>query len=294
MRASGNLVDETIHHPGTVLRGVRATDCESRAWLEGFPACHALQQHRILHLGIEETRFPTRVVRTRQTTTYFLACLAGKGRVLIDGRWQICQAGYACLLPAHTLNAFEAVPKSRWEFCWVCYQRPKEQRPIADAHTPVMARYDPHPLCAAILGLMLESSGPAQPNLMQGWADLVHAYVLRFAHASDQPDQLRLLWERVAAHLVEDWSVARLAREAGYSSEHLRRLCQRQLGRSPMRQITYLRMRRAAELLTTTDRKLESIAQEVGYRNAFVFSNTFTKWVGRRPSDYRRKRVSGS
>ena len=37
----------------------------------------------------------------------------------------------------------------------------------------------------------------------------------------------------------------------------------------------------------------EAIAQEVGYHNPFVFSNAFTKWIGWRPSEYRKKKRSG-
>ena len=80
-----------------------------------------------------------------------------------------------------------------------------------------------------------------------------------------------------------------MARRAHCSGEHLRRLCRKQLGRSPMQHVTYLRFRHAANLLTETDPKLEAIAAEIGYANAFVFSNSFKKWTGRRPSDYRTK-----
>jgi len=288
------LMDVTVHSPRTRLRGVRSPSAELRPWIQDFPVCHALSQYQIIHVGIQEATAPTKIVRTKQTTTYFLACFGGKGLVLIDGRQRICRAGFACLLPAHTLNAFEAVPGSTWQFCWVCYQRPNEQRPIADSTSPVMARYDPLPLHSAILGLMYECNGPGQPTLIQEWADLIHAYVLRFAQPKDQPDQLRALWERVAAHLSDSWSLARLAREAGYSNEHLRRLCRKQLGRSPMHQVTYLRMRRAAELLASTELTIEAIAHEIGYQNPFVFSNAFTKWIGWRPSEYRRKKAAGS
>jgi len=276
------------------MRGVQAANVDPRPWIEEFPISPTLNQFQMVHIGIQETRAPTRIVRTKQTTTYFLACVGGSGKVLIDGRWRVCQEGYACLLPAHTLNAFEAMPRVRWEFCWVCYQLPTGQRPIADATTPVLARYDPLPLRSAILGLMHECNGPAQPALIQEWTDLVHAYVLRFAQPSDQPDQLRLLWERVEASLADAWSLTRLAREAGYSNEHLRRLCRRQLGRSPMHQVTYLRMKKASELLVTTELTIDSISQEVGYQNPFVFSNAFTKWIGWRPSEYRRKKFSKS
>src|ERR1043166_3613627 len=287
---SVELSDVTVHNAHARSGGARAPNVELRPWIEGFPVCQVLSQYQIIHVGIHETSAPMKIVRTKQTTTYFLACYGGKGLVLIDGRWRVCRSGFGCLLPAHTLNAFEATPGSRWQFCWVCYQRPNEQRPIADSTTPVMARFDPLPLQSAILGLMYECNGPGQPTLMQEWADLIHAYVLRFARPSDQPDALRMLWERVAGHLADPWSLAKLASEAGYSNEHLRRLCRRQLGRSPMHQVTYLRMRRAAELLASTEFTVEAIAHEVGYHNPFVFSNAFTKWIGWRPSEYRRKK----
>jgi AraC-like DNA-binding protein len=288
------LKDVTVHGPRTRMRGVKAVGIESRPWIEKFPSSQTLNQYQMVHVGIQETQAPMRIVRTKQSTTYFLACIGGRGRVLIDGRWRLCREGYACLLPAHTLNAFEATPEERWEFCWVCYQRPVEQRPIADVTTPVSAKYDPLPLQSAIFGLMYECNGPAQPTLIQEWTDLIHAYVLRFAQPSDQPDQLKLLWERVAAKLDDSWSLTRLANEAGYSNEHLRRLCRRQLGRSPMHQVTYLRMRRAAALLSSTEHTIDSISQEVGYQNPFVFSNAFTKWIGWRPSEYRRRKFSKS
>jgi AraC-like DNA-binding protein len=288
--ANEELTDVTIHAPRTSMRGVRAQNVELRPWIADFPVCHSLNLYQIVHVGIQEAVAPTRIVRTKQTTTYFLACFGGRGRVLIDGRWRICREGFACLLPAHTLDAFEAIRGFTWKFCWVCYQRPSEQRPIADATSPVMARFEALPLRSAILGLMYECSGPNQPTLTQEWTDLIHAYVLRFAQPSDQPDQLRMLWERVVSDLKAHWSLAALAREAGYSNEHLRRLCRRQLGRSPMHQVTYLRMRRATELLATTEHTIEAIATEVGYHNPFVFSNAFTKWIGWRPSEYRRKK----
>lgn len=282
--------DETVHSSRDSMVGARAPGIETRPWFENFPICQALSQYQILHIGIHQAHAPTRIVRPRQTTTYFLACVEGRGRALIDGRWRICTEGEACLLPAHTLNAFEAIKGESWNFCWVCYTRSETQRPLADATEPLIARFDSALLRYAVQGAIRECESAAQPGLIQAWVGLVQGYVERFANPLDQPDQLKLLWERVASDLAADWSLRRLEAEAGYSSEHLRRLCRRQLGRSPMHQVTYLRMKRAAELLVSTDQTIGAICQEVGYQNPFVFSNSFTKWVGWRPSEYRRKK----
>jgi YesN/AraC family two-component response regulator len=56
-----------------------------------------------------------------------------------------------------------------------------------------------------------------------------------------------------------------------------------------MHHVTYLRMKHAASLLESTRDKIEAIAETVGYENPFVFSTTFKKWIGWRPSEYRRR-----
>ena len=75
---------------------------------------------------------------------------------------------------------------------------------------------------------------------------------------------------------------------AKVSTEHFRRLCHKELGRSPHKQLMDLRVQAAAHLLVSTDHTIEVIANAVGYENSFVFSNAFTRVVGQRPSSFRR------
>ncbi len=270
---------------------VRTDERDARAWLSGAPVCGALAQHRIAHLGVCTAHPPYRIVRVKQSGTYFMACLAGEGRILVDGRWRTCRAGMACLLPPHLLNAFHAVPGKKWEFVWVRYQAVPERRPIVMAGSPVLARFDGAPLRQAALGLAAECASPAgSPAAVHHWVELIQGYVLQFAQPWQMDERLSRLWEKVALHPGAPWTATRLAREASMSAEHLRRLTTTQLGRSPMRHVTWLRMRRAAELLATTDEKIESIARAVGHQNPFVFSTTFKKWIGWRPSEHRARR----
>ena len=95
--SSEQLSDFTVHATGSRIRGVKAADVQPRPWIESFPVCPALNQYRLVHVGIMETTAPTRIVRTKQTTTYFLACFGGKGKVLIDGRWRLCGISFASL-----------------------------------------------------------------------------------------------------------------------------------------------------------------------------------------------------
>jgi AraC-like DNA-binding protein len=68
------------------------------------------------------------------------------------------------------------------------------------------------------------------------------------------------LWQEVSADLSAEWSLESLARKLHMSTEHLRRLCARELGRSPMQHLTYMRMQRAQELLEKTTEKLDAVA----------------------------------
>ncbi len=113
----------------------------------------------------------------------------------------------------------------------------------------------------------------------------------RFARPAEMDARLWRLWERVAADLGRPWTVAEMAVEAHLSEKQLQRLCRRELGRNPRRQLIWLRMRHAADLLTSTTAKVETIAMQVGYHNPFVFSTTFKRVMGWPPSEYPGRRA---
>jgi AraC-like DNA-binding protein len=275
------LVETHRVGPNTRERIVRASDCP------------ALGPHGIAHVGVADAVVPYTMVRTDLPGAYFLACFSGEGRILLDGRWQRCTAGMACLAPPHVLHAFHAVPRHHWGFVWVRYDAQSGHGPLINASAPVLARFPVEPVRAAIEGLYHEVHGGNQPSSLHHWVELIHGYLVRFAQPWHLEDRLARLWEAVAERPGHDWSLTELARRAHCSGEHLRRLCRQQIGRTPMQQVTYLRLRHAANLLTETQDKLEVIATAVGYANPFVFSNTFKKWTGWRPSEYR-ARTPGS
>ncbi|MDB6174754.1 MAG: Transcriptional regulator, AraC family [Chthoniobacteraceae bacterium] len=260
---------------------------ETHEWKVRAEECPALALHHIAHVGIADTAAPYEIVRMNLSGSYLLFCSSGEGRILLDGRWQLCKAGWACLAPPHALLAFHTEPNSRWEFTWVRYQQPPDQKPFMSSSSPAVARFDSLPLRAAVQGLFFEMQSQLAPATISHWVELIHTYVLRFARPWQTDDRLSTLWEFVATRLGEPWSLDRLAQHSHLSTEHLRRLCRRELGRSPMHHVIFLRMQLAAKLLATTSDKIETIADAVGYENPFVFSTTFKKWVGWRPSDYR-------
>jgi len=178
------------------------------------------------------------------------------------------------------------LPDRRWQVCWVRFA-PESPRSVDGAMMPGMMQFDGHGLQHAILGLSAEVSGARNPGAMAVWVDVIERYVTDMLEPWQREPRLVHVWHVVQADLSRDWTLADLAALAHTSEEHLRRLCQSSLGRSPGKQLAALRMARAAHLLATTGDKISVIARAVGYANPYAFSNTFKRLIGFRPSDYR-------
>ncbi len=269
---------------------VRADDSDSRPWMLEGGLCPLLVQHDIAHVGIMEASRPFKIVRANQGGTFMLACFAGEGLVLSEGRWLRVRAGEACLQPPFVTNVLRIEGPEPWKFAWVRYHEERERVPILSSNSPVSGRFDPEPLRSAIIGLHAESCGTGSPSAMHHWVELIHHYVVSFAQPHMSDSRLWRVWHAVEADLKHGWSLTELASIACVSEEHLRRICKKELGRSPMKHLTYLRFQRAMRLLSDTDDKIEVIAREVGFENPFTFSNTFKQWFGWRPSEHRSRK----
>jgi len=279
--------DTEVLGKSTRYQVVRSDESDLRGWMQNGPICPLLSQHHISHCGIMDAKPPFEIVRTNQSGTFMLACLDGEGVILADGVWKRIRAGQACLLPPFVMNALKCLPGKPWSFAWVRYREARETRPIVSAISPVTGNFNNAPLKAAIEGLHAEASSDNGASALHHWSELVHHYVLHFAQPHTSDDRLWRVWQRVETDLARSWTLDELADIACMSGEHLRRLCRKELGRSPMQHLTHLRLQRARHLLSVTDDKVEVIARAVGFESAFTFSNTFNKWIGWRPSEFR-------
>lgn len=279
-----------IRSPSSETWAVRADTSDTRPWLASAPVCAPMLPLRMRHVGVATMPAPFEIVRTNLAGSYFLACFGGEGRVRVDGRWAKCRPGDAFLLPPGTTHAFRTPAGGSWSFAWVRYREDGGHAPLAAAHTPVLARFDPEPVRHAVLGLYHEARGTASPVALSRWVEMLHEYVLRFAQPAAMDRRVFDLWAAIAADLPRDWTLADMGRVAHLGEKQLQRLCLRDLGRTPRQQLIWLRMKRAAELLARGTDKVEVIAARVGYKNPFVFSTTFKRVMGCPPSGYAAKR----
>ena len=166
----------------------------TRHWSLTREACPELAVRRIKHLGLTDAASPYRRVRVRPAGSFVMVCHEGRGRMLLDGRWQSSRAGVACLAPPRVLNAFHALPGVRWRFAWIRYDEPEHVRPLVSAASPVRVRCAAESLRRIVTGLRAEWEGTRDPRLVHHWIELAHGEAQRIA----QPWQVdERLWGAV-------------------------------------------------------------------------------------------------
>ena len=275
--ASDPFTETTIDGPRT------------QRWALESSECPELSAHRIARLGVEKAASPYRRVRLAPAGSFFLATTAGEGRILLDGKWQRVTPGTLFMAPPRVLNAFHAMPGTPWCFAWLRYTEPHFVRPLVGASSPVRAEAGGTQLAHAIAGLQAEWTATRAAPLLHHWSSILHTLAERAAQPIAADDRLAGLWATVASTLDQLWTLDRLASHLHTSPEALRKRCLRELGRSPMQHVTYIRMQRARLLLETTPDKLDVIAQLLGFTDGMTFSRAFKRWIGLNPSEYRQR-----
>lgn len=102
-----------------------------------------------------------------------------------------------------------------------------------------------------------------------------------------QAYKLRRVIDLMNQHLVQDFSLAKLAQAAQLSEYHFSRLFKHATGLAPSHYFIRLRIARARQLLLETERSVIDIGLEVGYSSPSHFSQVFRREVGVTPSAYR-------
>jgi AraC family transcriptional regulator len=140
----------------------------------------------------------------------------------------------------------------------------------------------------------------ASPLLVQGVAQVLAIHLARSYGVTDEEPhssspslpgfKLRQLTDWMAGHVAEEFSLERLAAQAGLSKFHFQRLFKTAVGVSPSRYQINLRVNEARRLLRETKKSVIEVALEVGYANPSHFAQLFRRETGLSPSDYRRQR----
>lgn len=251
----------------------------------GSDACPELLAGEMTRVGITEVVDYYRFDRPFPRFGQVLVTIEGAGEVLEGGRWRRCEAGHAYVTPEHAHHAYHRFSGEPWKFAWA-HLRPG----VVRFQEPQVMPAEVRPFMTAIGGLQDEVDGMGLPAASLCWVRLIEIASKRIQGEYARAGSVADAWSRVAEDLGRAWTLAEIAGTAHLSVEQFRRRCDEVYQRGPREHLALLRMRRASDLLTSTNLKLEVIAGLVGYADAFGFSAAFKRVMGRPPSVFREKR----
>lgn len=100
--------------------------------------------------------------------------------------------------------------------------------------------------------------------------------------------EIRQAKETIQARLGEPLTLAGIAQEVGLSPDYFGRLFHEQVGETFKEYVTRCRIEKAIELLQTTNLKVYTVSEQVGFPSYRYFAPLFRKVTGLSPSDFKR------
>jgi len=158
-------------------------------------------------------------------------------------------------------------------------------------HLPTEARAQVNDLIGA-MGRETTTSAPGFQPVVRGLFTQLTVTLVRLYSDTAQPTEAALLEiEPTLDHLRQsfddDLKLEDLANRAGMSVSTLLRRFRTATGSSPVEFLLKLRLERAREILSTSDRRITDIAFNCGFRDSNYFTRQFKRHTGLSPRAYR-------
>ena len=149
---------------------------------------------------------------------------------------------------------------------------------------------------ARLAGLSQRDNLVIRSALLQLWA----SYVTRLIFTPDEDggektnlrDRFRQFFGKMSEKELADASLSDMASQLNCSERHLSRLFRDAFGVPLRTHQTELRLNRAHQLLSDSDDKISSVANESGYRHIGLFNTMFKKRFGLTPREWRQQSSS--
>lgn len=217
----------------------------------------------------------------------------GQGRLFYDGVTHDLTKGSLCLIPPHTSFSSECVRSlSKWYIHFTVAG-------IGEAIRPGIYKLAPSRRMLALLASTCPADierGRAATHTAAATLDVIDlvSTVVRTClpklqsptfFGADAARVMRVLNEHAAGRVT----LHELAEAAGLTERGLSELVLRTTGFTPMRYLLELRLNTAMKLLRHTDRSIEQIARECGFKDRYYFTRIFTKHRATTPAAFRKQ-----
>jgi AraC-like DNA-binding protein len=207
------------------------------------------------------------------------------------GEWVLLRAG-------HRHSGYDDLDDDTW-FYWVCFGGApdgdgSETAVIRGRRTGSIARAE---RVKTLFEHLLEDQEATilTPPAASGYLQLLLAEILLERPTGPDGTAADRLARRaadfIADHLTDpDLSTVGIARALAFNADYVGRAVRAAVDETPTDRIHRLRVERARMLFRTTDRPIERVAAEVGFRDERYFRRIFKRRVGLTPGQFQRLR----
>ena len=239
--------------------------------------------------------------RTRGTSDWLLiATVSGSGRFGYAGGEIFTHAGDIALLRPGTLHDYSATES--WEFIFTHFHpRPEWSQwlalpdiapglmllrlPQSDTQRRVFEHLREMDSLAGCAFTQRESLAMNALEAALLWCDTVNPQ----SSSARLDIRVRQVMDYLTRHIANPIDQAELQAITSLSSSRIAHLFRAQVGQTPLQYLEHHRINRAARLLEMTGMTVGAIAAEVGFENAYYFSQRFSRMKGLSPRDYRKR-----
>jgi len=228
-----------------------------------------------------------------------LVCTTGTGWCRTPAGRVMVRSGDAVVLQAGVPHDYLADQEDPWTLWWLHVSGDDAtelvRTALAAVGGPITHLRDANEVARLIHQTIDALDTGTVGGLVSASGAAFHAFTTVIATGRRNPGPAPSPVERAVEHLRATsparTSVSELAAMVGLSASHFGALFRQQVGVSPLRYQTDLRMARARELLDSSDWTVLAISTDCGYDDALYFTRQFTRLHGLSPSAYRAREL---
>lgn len=224
--------------------------------------------------------------------------LSGKGVLEIDGRTFALGAGDAFLIPAGKIAYYAADRDDPWCYTWISFLGINSQmytyQLMGSSPEPYILRGLDTEKYRALIAQILELDGAATERYFKGNGLLLQVLgeLFRDAAFDERNWGKNSVADEAKFYLDVNYSekirLKDVARNLGVHPNYLTRVFREKYRMTPKQYLLDLKLKKACQLLRTTDLPVVIIAGSMGFDDAMAFSKLFKRTYGCAPRDYRR------
>jgi AraC-like DNA-binding protein len=230
-----------------------------------------------------------------------ICCLSGEGSLEIAGVEHKVQRGHVVFVPPECPHIYQADTTSPWSIFWFHFGGTQTKAALnslgVTCDRPLVSVADPAPLrmvfedAYACLSYHYSDAGlmAMTIELMRILGKIRVHQSHTDPHLSDAGDRINKTIQFMHEHIDLRFKLSDFAAHTGQSVSYFSKLFRQRTGVSPMDYFTQMKIRKACELLDTTDLPVLAISKQLGYEDAYFFSRKFKSVQGCSPLRYRNR-----